>query len=655
MSFGYSVGDAILLTGLAWRTFQNSRKACGEYDELTREVRVCHVVLSRLERELGKLDSLLFQEEDSEELEIITTGCGKVLKILDQILVKYNALSEEDRRGKRLWQKIRFGNGKVEEVREYRARLTYCTQALSLYLNLHTAGSIGRIEKQMREGSSDLKDIRVAVNNGFAQVLASSFHHGEGSILTTYPDDEKGIWKELRRELIKDNVRSSLIKEHKHIIIAYIKELGARGLLDDEDTQSSPGAGDDLDTAHEVEFQSAEAKELEARDLSDHDDSQNCPDAVDEPDVAHGVSLQSAKARAPVSLEDAQALSGGDLYGGPPNGNEEPIVAYSSKEPENDFESDGVHETSMEKAAHGQGVSPKPKLQFPRSEDFPELSNIYHRFQNRFGDELNLGKDRCDFRAPHKDPQRYAQTLRHMKQDLEALAKISVRFTDLGFKILKGELRQNMVETLSALSRMGNDDDWKWVDWTAGKGTDTLRRPLLKFLAGHELTFLRPRHPYQMIRTPRDANCRPARNISSQCTFCEPINDTQEVSIVQLECLHWCCTRCIDRLFKLSMIDTEYMRPTCCTERAIPILEKAGTEPFLTTWGRKYEEAMSTFPAFCSNKDCNEWIPPRHWSEDFTFDSTSAALRSTGMKNKYLAKCLNCKLEDQGGLVVQGE
>ena len=86
MSFGYSVGDAVLLTGLAWKTVQNARKACVEYDELTRELNACHVVLRRLERELGLDDSPLLREEDSEELETIIDGFQRVLKLLDTIL-----------------------------------------------------------------------------------------------------------------------------------------------------------------------------------------------------------------------------------------------------------------------------------------------------------------------------------------------------------------------------------------------------------------------------------------------------------------------------------------------------------------------------------------------------------------------------------------
>lgn len=233
MSFGYSVSEVVLITELAWRTFQNSRKACGEYDELTREVSSCHAVLGRLERELEDSESLLSKENDDEELGIIVHGSEKVLKVLDIILGKFNTLSDEERSKRRLWQKICFGNGKVEDVRDQRARLTYHTQALSLYINLHTTASVGRVEKQMKESGGDLKEIRLAVNHITAHLLSVDSNKRDGSILSTYSNDDKAIWREFRRELVRDGFRSSVIQEHKEVIKAYIKELGSRGFLDE--------------------------------------------------------------------------------------------------------------------------------------------------------------------------------------------------------------------------------------------------------------------------------------------------------------------------------------------------------------------------------------------------------------------------------------
>lgn len=125
MSFGYSVGDAILLTQLAWRTVQDTRQACGEHDELTREVSSLHKVLERLQRELANPESPLNHADDSrrKELNEVGSGCEQILKVMDSIVTKYNALSEDKRSGKKLWQKIKFGNGEVKDLPDLRLKV----------------------------------------------------------------------------------------------------------------------------------------------------------------------------------------------------------------------------------------------------------------------------------------------------------------------------------------------------------------------------------------------------------------------------------------------------------------------------------------------------------------------------------------------------
>ena len=97
MSFGYSVSDAIVLVSLAWKTVQNSRKACGEYDELTQEASGLHVVLQRLEKELGKPESLIDKSRGihKHELGVLVSGCENVLSTLDKILENTTVLGTE--------------------------------------------------------------------------------------------------------------------------------------------------------------------------------------------------------------------------------------------------------------------------------------------------------------------------------------------------------------------------------------------------------------------------------------------------------------------------------------------------------------------------------------------------------------------------------
>lgn len=62
-------------------------------------------MLQRLELEVAKEGSLLNRKDDSRREELVTlcSDCNAVLRVLNRILEKYNALSEEERRIKKFW------------------------------------------------------------------------------------------------------------------------------------------------------------------------------------------------------------------------------------------------------------------------------------------------------------------------------------------------------------------------------------------------------------------------------------------------------------------------------------------------------------------------------------------------------------------------
>ena len=241
MSFGWSASDIASLVKLAYNTTQGARTACGQYDELTHQVSSLHTILKRLHLEVARPESSINRHESyGRELKSIATGCDEVLTQLDKILVKYNALSEQERSVRRLWKKIRFGSGVVADVAELRSRVTYYTSALSLFLNLISVGTVGAVEKKINQAGGDLRDIKAAVHHITAHVLATE--RQEGSVLTTYTNDDRDAWRELRRGLVKAGFRDSLVRKHMDTIMAYVKELGDKGVLDDtiEDEAGSP-------------------------------------------------------------------------------------------------------------------------------------------------------------------------------------------------------------------------------------------------------------------------------------------------------------------------------------------------------------------------------------------------------------------------------
>ena len=233
MSFGYSIGDIVSLVQLAWKTVQNSRKACGEHDEFTREASSLHVVIQRLEKESSKPDSPINHPEDTykEELWRIVGGCSKVLTGVNRGLEKYSILREKETSAKKLLQEVVFGNGEMPDMRHLREQMTYYTTCLSLFLNMVSMGSIGRVESQTKKAGGDIEEILIAVNGIRARLSLIS---NRDSILTTYEDDDKAVWKEFRKELHQEGFSSATIENHKPLIKAYIRELAGRGLLDHE-------------------------------------------------------------------------------------------------------------------------------------------------------------------------------------------------------------------------------------------------------------------------------------------------------------------------------------------------------------------------------------------------------------------------------------
>ncbi|KAL6722275.1 hypothetical protein ACLMJK_001382 [Lecanora helva] len=250
MSFGFSIPDVFALGKLAWDTIQKSRSACGEHDELTREVSALHVALKRMQQELDKPESPINKPGETcrGELQVTVADCGQVLQVLDKILTKYNALSEQERSGRKLWQKVRFSNGEMGDLANLRGKLVLYTSTMSFYLNMVSVGTVGRVEQQMHNAGGVLKDLQLAVNSIAAQFSAKSAHEGSISVFTNYADDDKGFWRELRRELVHDGFSSSTIRHHKHTIVKYIQELGNRGLLDDpEPLDAVPEAASEID------------------------------------------------------------------------------------------------------------------------------------------------------------------------------------------------------------------------------------------------------------------------------------------------------------------------------------------------------------------------------------------------------------------------
>jgi hypothetical protein len=124
------------------------------------------MVLKRLEKEVSKPQSILNSGDDDRrnELATLASNCKGVTNVLLQILEKYNALSEEKRRVTKLWKKVRFGNGEMQDLSAIRLQLSAHTNAITLFLNLLSINSHGNVEQYMSLQFRELRNIRADVN-----------------------------------------------------------------------------------------------------------------------------------------------------------------------------------------------------------------------------------------------------------------------------------------------------------------------------------------------------------------------------------------------------------------------------------------------------------------------------------------------------------
>lgn len=116
----------------------------------------------------------------------------------------------------------------MKDVASIRQRLsTYTSSAITIFLNRLS----GQVEEYMESHGRELRELPQSLNCITASLQASSGKR-ENSILISYANNGKAIWKEFQRELVKGGFSSSELKRYKFIIKDYVMELDARGTLD---------------------------------------------------------------------------------------------------------------------------------------------------------------------------------------------------------------------------------------------------------------------------------------------------------------------------------------------------------------------------------------------------------------------------------------
>ncbi|KAI9734414.1 MAG: hypothetical protein M1818_006802 [Claussenomyces sp. TS43310] len=230
MSFGGSPSDIIIVVTFCRRLYKQCKTAGGEYLEISREVRGLHTVLRHLKYEVKAPESVLNRDSSryANELGPVIGDCHFTLRKLDDLLMKYGRLTEDTGGAARLWDRVRFGSTELDELGDIRMKLINHKTSITVFLDtvqLHESGK----QTELLEIQTEQLEVILDKVDG----IAARMGQRAPSMLTTYGDDDKEVWKQFRRELVAEGFSSNVLQQHKDILRAYIRQIDQNGLLDD--------------------------------------------------------------------------------------------------------------------------------------------------------------------------------------------------------------------------------------------------------------------------------------------------------------------------------------------------------------------------------------------------------------------------------------
>ncbi|PQE08437.1 nipped-B B protein [Rutstroemia sp. NJR-2017a BBW] len=238
MSFGASPSDIIIVVTFCRDLFRKCKAAGGEYDEISREVRGLHTVLKHLKCEVEASDSPLNKDRSiwGKQLAPIIGDCDFTLRQLDELLRKYGRLASDGGAGsagasgggRMLWDRMRFGSNEMDQLGGIRVKLISHKTSLTLFLDTIQLHENGKMSKNLNIQGEQLDMILDKVDN-----IAAKMGQRAGSLMTSYDDDDKEVWKQFRRELIAEGFSSDVLQQHKDVLRAYIRKMEQDGLLDE--------------------------------------------------------------------------------------------------------------------------------------------------------------------------------------------------------------------------------------------------------------------------------------------------------------------------------------------------------------------------------------------------------------------------------------
>jgi hypothetical protein len=230
MSFGFSIGDIILLIQLTRNAYNNWKNACGEYTEITGQLNSLYVILKRLDWERKAPESLLGRNDaDLDGLLRVLENSKTTVTKLSNVISKFRSLGQSRKSN---WDRLKLANNDLGELR---SKLNLHISTLTAYLETIGVSALGRIEN----GLGELPKMRRAIDRIASEIRAGSRGGSVVSMMTAYDGDDPRVWRELRGELIRNGFSSDSIKKCRPQLTQYVRCLYEEGLFEENPSLSS--------------------------------------------------------------------------------------------------------------------------------------------------------------------------------------------------------------------------------------------------------------------------------------------------------------------------------------------------------------------------------------------------------------------------------
>ncbi|KFY10342.1 hypothetical protein V491_07695, partial [Pseudogymnoascus sp. VKM F-3775] len=233
MTFGSNPADIIIVLDYTRRLYRQCKNADDAYFEIGREIRALHTVLRHLKYEVQAPESILNRDRAlyARDLAPLIADCRFTLEDLEGLLRKYGDIRNDDKSGSatgRLWNQIKFGSIEMDQLGSVRVKLINHKTNITALLDTIQLRESSRVATTLDNHGGQLDVILDKVDS-----IASRMGQRAASLMTTYEDDDKEVWKSFRRELVMEGFSSDVLTRHKDVLRAYIRQIDQNGLLED--------------------------------------------------------------------------------------------------------------------------------------------------------------------------------------------------------------------------------------------------------------------------------------------------------------------------------------------------------------------------------------------------------------------------------------